>query len=89
MKSARQKSQHVLVIPGGLLAPSADADSGCSVTTHGVDRDLAQDGQIARGNPVPDAAVILTECDIQMAIVFYRPVTADRLNQHRRIITAA
>ena len=52
-------------------------------------RDLARDGQIARGNPVPDAAVILTECDIQMATVFYRPVTADRLNQHRRIITAA
>ena len=33
MKSARQKSQHVLVIPGGLLAPSADADSGCSIAT--------------------------------------------------------
>ena len=89
MKSARQKSQHVLVIPGGLLAPSADAVSGCSVTTYEVDRDLGQDGQIARGNPVPDAAVILTECDIQMETVFYRPVTADRLNQHRGIITAA
>jgi len=91
MKSARQKSQHVLVIPGGLLGPSVDADSGCSVTTYEVDRDLVQDGQIARGNPVPDAAVILTECDIQdpMATVFYRPMTADRLNQHLRIITAA
>jgi hypothetical protein len=48
-----------------------------------------RDGQIARGDPVPDAVVILTECDIQMATVFYRPVTADRLNQHRRVIAAA
>ena len=74
MKSARQKSQHVLVIPGGLLAPGPHADSGCSVTTHGVDRDLVRDGQIARGDPVPDAAVTPTECDIQMATVFYRPM---------------
>jgi len=36
MKSACQKSQHVLVIPGGLLATSADADPGCSVTDAAV-----------------------------------------------------
>jgi hypothetical protein len=36
MKSACQKSQHVLVIPGGLLATSADADPECSVTDAAV-----------------------------------------------------
>jgi hypothetical protein len=84
MKSANQKSQHVLVIPGGLLATSADADSGCSATSYEVDGDFAQDGQIASCRSIPDAAVILAERDIQdpMEPIFNRPVPADRLNQH-------
>jgi transposase len=91
MKSARQKRQHVLIIPGGMLATRAHADSGCSVTTHEVDSDLAQDGQITGRRSVPDAAVILPEGDIQhpMEPVFYGPMPSDRLNQHCRIITAA
>jgi hypothetical protein len=44
MKSSNQKRQHVLIIPGGLLASSPDADSRCSVATYEVDGDLAQDG---------------------------------------------
>ena len=45
--------------------------------------------RMARLRAAPDAAVILPEGDIQhpMEPVFYVP--ADRLNQHRRIITAA
>jgi hypothetical protein len=65
MKSSSQKRQHVLIIPGSLLATSAHAGPGCSIATYEVDCDLAQDGQVARGNPVTDAAVILTERDIQ------------------------
>src|SRR3954463_2149792 len=84
MKSARQKRQHVLIIPGGLLATGAHADPGCSVTTHEVDSNLAQDGQVASRRPVPGAAVILAERDIQhpMETIFYSPMTADRLDQH-------
>jgi len=37
MKSANQKRQHVLIIPGGLLATSADAASGCSATSYEVE----------------------------------------------------
>src|SRR3954463_12623400 len=65
MKSSSQKSEHVLVIPGGLLATRPHADPGCSVPAHEVDGDLAQDGQIASCRSVPDAAVILPEGDIQ------------------------
>jgi hypothetical protein len=91
MNSAGQKSEHVLVIPGGLLATRPHADPGCSAPAHEVDGDLAQDGQIAGRRLVPDAAVILLERDIQhpMERVFYGPMPADRLNQHCRIITAA
>ena len=91
MKSSSQKSEHVIIIPGGLLAASADADPGCSVATNKIDGDLAQDGQIASCRAIPDTAVILAERDIQdpMEPIFNRPVTADRLNQHRGIIAAA
>ena len=47
MKSASQKRQHGLIIPGGLLAPGSDADAGCSIPTYEVDGDLAQDSQVA------------------------------------------
>src|SRR4051794_27189072 len=81
MKSAGQKSEHVLVIPGGLLATGPHADPGGSVTAHEVDGDFALDGQIAGRRPVPDAAVVLPERDIEdpMEPIFYGPVTADRL----------
>jgi hypothetical protein len=91
MKSARQKRQHVLVVPGGLLATSPHADSGCSVPPYEVDGDLAQDGHITSCRAILDPAVILSEGDIAdpMEPIFNRPVTADRLNQHRGIIAAA
>jgi phage terminase small subunit len=90
MKSSIQKSEHVIIVPGGLLATGPHADPGCSVPAHEVNGDLAQDGQVAGRRPIPDAAVILAEGDIQdpMEPIFYGPVTADRLNQHCRIITA-
>jgi hypothetical protein len=91
MKSARQKRHHELVVPGGLLAPSTDANPCCSIATYEVDGDFAQDGQIASCRAIPDAAVILPERDIEdpMEHVFHGPVPADRLDQHRGIIAAA
>src|SRR3954465_1803423 len=91
MKSASQKSEHVIIVPGGLLATRPHADPGCSVPPHEVDGDLAQDGQVARCRAIPDAAVILAEGDIEdpMEPIFNRPVPADRLDQHRGVITAA
>jgi hypothetical protein len=44
-----------------------------------------------RSRAILDPAVILSEGDIEdpMEPIFNRPVTADRLNQHRGIIVAA
>src|SRR3954447_14656321 len=47
MKSSSQQSEHVLIVPGGLLATGPHADPGCSATAHEVDGDFAQNGQIA------------------------------------------
>src|SRR3954469_13678594 len=91
MKSSSQQSEHVLIVPGGLLATGPHADPGCSATAHEVDGDFAQNGQIAGRRPVPDAAVVLPERDIEdpMEPIFYGPMPADRLNQHLGAITTA
>src|SRR5512147_88158 len=91
MKSSSQKREHVIIIPGSLLTTSAHADPGCWAATYEVECDLAQNDQVARGNPVTDAAVILTERDIQdpREPIFYDPMPADRLDQHRRLSAAA
>ena len=65
MKLSSQKREHIIIVPGGLLAPRPHADPGCSVPAHEVDGDLAQDGQVASRRPIPDAAVILPERDVQ------------------------
>src|SRR5690242_16189964 len=64
MKSSSQKREHIIIVPGSLLATGPHADPGGAVTAHEVDGDLAQDGQVACGSQVPDTAVILTERDI-------------------------
>src|SRR3954452_21807030 len=91
MKSASQKSEHVIIVPGGLLATRPHADPGCSVPPHEAEGDLAQDGQVASCRAIPDAAVTLAEGDIEdpMDPIFNRPVPADRLDQRRWVITAA
>ena len=91
MKSASQKSEHVIIVPGGLLATRPHADPGCSVPPHEVDGDLAQDGQVASCRSIPDAAVILTEGDIQdpMEPIFDGPMPADCLDQDLGVIAAA
>jgi len=75
MKSASQKREHVIIVPGGLLAPRPHADPGCSIPPHEVNGDLAQNGQVARCRAIPNAAVILAKGDIQdpMEPVVSRP----------------
>src|SRR3954469_19475262 len=89
MKLSSQERQHVLIIPGSLLATRPHADLGCSAVTDEVDGDLAQESQVASGRPIPDAAVILTEGDIQdpMEPILYG--LADCLDQDLGIIAAA
>jgi hypothetical protein len=65
MKSSSQKREHVIIVPGGLLATRPHADPGCSFPPHEVNGDLAQNGQVASCRAIPDAAVILAEGDIQ------------------------
>src|SRR5687767_15478849 len=87
MKLSSQKREHIIIVPGGLLAPGPHADPGCSVPAHEVDGDLVQDGQVASRRAIPDAALPEGDIEHPMEPVFYVP--ADRLNQHCRIITAA
>src|SRR3954471_3686015 len=84
-------SFQVLIIPGSLFATRPHADLGCSAVTDEVDGDLAQDGQVASCRPIPDAAVILPEGDIQdpMEPIFDGPVPADGLDQDLGVIAAA
>src|SRR4051794_24096321 len=91
MKSASQKSEHVIIVPGGLLATRPHADPGCSVPPHEVDGDLAQDGQVASCRAIPDAAVILAEGDIEdpMEPIFDGPMPADCLDQDLGVVAAA
>src|SRR5215210_9384296 len=91
MNSSSQERQHVLIIPGSLLATRPHADLGCSAVTDEVDGELAQDSQVARSRPIPDAAVILTEGDIQdpMEPILYGPMPADCLDQDLGAIAAA
>src|SRR5215210_4989795 len=91
MISSSQQRQHVLIIPGSLLATRPHADLGCSAVTYEVDGDLAQESQVASGRPIPDAAVILTEGDIQdpMEPILYGPMPADCLDQSLGVIAAA
>src|SRR3954469_2276732 len=91
MKLSSQERQHVLIIPGSLLATCRHADLGCSAVADEVDGHLAQDSQVASCRPIPHAAVILTEGDIQdpMEPIFDRPMLADCLDQDLGVIAAA
>src|SRR5215203_399978 len=61
----RQELEHVVVVPSGFLAPGAHTGLGRVIAADEVDRDPAQDGQVARGAPVADAAVVFAEGDVE------------------------
>src|SRR3954470_11335158 len=80
-----QELEHVAVVPGCLLPPGAHAGLWCPVATDDVERDLAQERQVAH------AAVVLAKCHIQhpMQGIFYGPMQADGLAQDSRTVRTA
>ncbi len=85
MSSGSDDLEHVIVIPGGFLAPAAETDLAAFVPGHQVKGDLAQEGKVARSRAVAHAAIILTEGDVQhpMQRVLDTPVPADRTGSSR------
>jgi len=60
-----QELEHVGVVPGGLLALGTHAGFGRLVPADDVERDLAQEGQVACCGAVAHAAVVLAKRHIQ------------------------
>src|SRR3712207_940754 len=87
---AGQQLQHVAVVPSGSLALGPDAGFARSVAADEVERDPAQDGQVARGASVAHAAVVFAEGDVEHPVqrVLDVPVRADRLTEGGRIVPA-
>src|SRR4051794_18080421 len=64
MSAADDELEHVIVVPGGLLAPAAQAGPAAAILADEVEGDLAQEGEVARGGAVPHPAVVLAEGDV-------------------------
>jgi len=60
-----QEREHVGVVPGSLFAPGTHAGFGRLVAADDVERDLAQEGQVACCGAVAHAAVVLAKRHIQ------------------------
>src|SRR5215213_1185520 len=91
MSLAGDDPEHVIVVPGGLLAPAAKAGLTAAVAGDQVEGDSAQEGEVAGGGAVAHPAVILTEGDVEnpMQGVLDAPVPADRPDQDGGIVAAA
>src|SRR4051794_26846705 len=83
--------EHVVVVPGGFLAPAAEAGLAAVVSGDEIESDLAQEGEVAGGGAVAHPAVILMEGDVENPVqgVLDAPVPADRPDQDGGIIAAA
>src|SRR3954464_1556906 len=83
--------EHVVVVPGGFLAPAAEAGLAAVVSGGEIESDLAQEGEVAGGGAVAHPAVILMEGDVENPVqgVLDAPVPADRPDQDGGIIAAA
>src|SRR5215208_2078344 len=91
MSLAGDDPEHVVVVPGGLLAPAAKAGLTAAVAGDQVEGDSAQKGEVTGGDAVAHPAVILTEGDVEnpMQGVLDAPVPADGLDQDGGIVAAA
>src|SRR5688500_10219276 len=91
MSLAGDDPEHVVVVPGGLLAPAAEAGLAAAVAGDQVEGDLAQEGEVAGGGAVAHPAVILAEGDVEnpMQGVLDAPVPADRPGQDGGSVAAA
>jgi hypothetical protein len=59
-----QELEHVAVLPGSLLPPGTHADLRCPVAADNVERNLAQERQVACRGAIAHAAVVLAERDV-------------------------
>src|SRR3954462_9490125 len=57
--------EHVVVVPGGFLAPAAEAGLAAVVSGDEIESDLAQESEVAGGGAVAHPAVILMEGDVE------------------------
>src|SRR3954447_23479982 len=91
MSAGDDELEHVVVVPGGLLAPAAQAGPAAAVLGDQVEGDLAQQGEVAGGGAVPHPAVVLAEGDVQDPVqpVLHAPVPPDRPRQDGGIVAAA
>src|ERR687894_3044092 len=91
MSLAGDDPEHVVVVPGGLLAPAAKAGLTAAVAGDEVEGDSAQKGEVAGGGAVAHPAVILAEGDVENAMqgVLDAPVPADGPDQDGGIVAAA
>src|SRR4051794_36768764 len=85
MSAADDELEHVIVVPGGLLAPAAQAGPAAAILGDEVE------GEVARGGAVPHPAVVLAEGDVQDPVqrVLHAPVPPDRPRQDGGVVAAA
>ena len=65
MKLAGDDPEHVIVVPGGLLTPTAKAGLTAAIGGDEIDGNLAEKGKVAGGGAMAHPAFILTEGDIE------------------------
>src|SRR3954465_1708323 len=90
MKLAGDDPEHVIVAPGGLLAPTAKAGLTAAIGGNKVAGDFAQQGKVAGSGAMAHSAIILTEGDVEnpMQGVLDTPVPADGADQDGGIVIA-
>src|SRR4051794_34145256 len=91
MSLAGDDPEHVVVVPGGLFAPTAKAGLTAAIGGNKVESNFAEQGEIAGSGAMAHSAIIFSEGDIENPVqsVLDTPVAADGLGQDGRIVVAA
>src|SRR5690242_15487072 len=91
MNLAGDDPEHVVIVPGGLFAPAAQAGLTVAIGGNKVEGDFAEQGEVASGGAMAHPAVILTEGDVENPVqgVLDAPVPADGSRQNSGIVVAA
>jgi len=65
MDLAGDDPEHVIVVPGGLFAPTAYAGLTTAIGGDEVEGNFAEQGEVAGSSAIAHPAVILTEADVE------------------------
>ena len=65
MDLAGDDPEHVIVVPGGLFAPTAYVGLAAAIGGDEVEGDFAEQGEVAGSSAIAHPAVILTEADVE------------------------